>query len=270
MNALTSVSRKSIPLISCALGFVLFPKSNKSVPVEVNESKLNLILSSPEYTSLTNYTKYTSPFPSQHRKNYVASGLLYGPDLFEIDPVIMVKKSSNLSSLDDKLDDKLVKTDSRLDKKLDKLVEDKLVKDKLVKDKLVDKSYDSSNDKSYDDESHDDESYDLVGFYHLGNKLTSQDGQIHNGIISTILDEGLCTTGFNKLPSKRGVTAKLNINFINQANKNTTVILKAKVVQHKGRKVVINGQLSELGGHVIANGNCILVEPKWFRYFSWI
>lgn len=112
----------------------------------------------------------------------------------------------------------------------------------------------------------------LYAFYHLGNKLVSEDGKIHNGITSTILDEGLCATGFPLLPSKKGVTAKLSIDFLNQAPSNSLVVLKANVVEHKGRKVVIKGSLETLSDDpvVIAHGNCVLVEPKWFKYFSWL
>lgn len=120
----------------------------------------------------------------------------------------------------------------------------------------------------------DEEHGELVSFYHLGKQLTSQDNQIHNGVVSTILDEGLCICGFPKLPSQKGVTAQLAIDFKNQAPPDTTVRLSAKVVEAKGRKVVIRGFLETFpmdGGDAIriADAECVLVEPKWFRYFLW-
>lgn len=155
---------------------------------------------------------YTSEtFPEQHRDNHVGSGLLFGPNLFEVDPVLFINEKKG----------------------------------------------------------------QLTGFYHLGKELVSQDGQIHNGVTATILDEGLCACGFAKLPSKKGVTANLKIDFHNQAPPDSTVVLKAEVVQHKGRKVVIEGTLSTFpfdGSKPvdIASSTCILVEPKWFRYFRWL
>lgn len=149
--------------------------------------------------------------PQQHHHNYVGSGLLFGPNLMEIDPIIFLNPDSG----------------------------------------------------------------EITSFYHLGSKLISQDGLIHNGVTSTIIDEGLCTCGFSRLPSKKGVTAKLSISFENQAPPNSTVVLKAKVVESKGRKVVIDGVLETfpLDGSnpiTIANANCVLVEPKWFKYLSWL
>ncbi|KAH3685430.1 hypothetical protein WICPIJ_003588 [Wickerhamomyces pijperi] len=71
---------------------------------------------------------------------------------------------------------------------------------------------------------------------------------------------------------KRGVTAKLTIDFKDRVKTDATVLLKAKVVESKGRKVVIAGHIETVDENpeVIATANCILVEPKWFKYFSWL
>ncbi|OBA24362.1 hypothetical protein METBIDRAFT_37525 [Metschnikowia bicuspidata var. bicuspidata NRRL YB-4993] len=116
---------------------------------------------------------------------------------------------------------------------------------------------------------------ELTAFYHLGKNLISADGQIHNGVTATILDEALCLCGFSQLPSKRGVTANLTIDFHNQAPPESTVVVRAKVVEAKGRKVVIHGTLftmnSGAGPNVdIASAKCVLVEPKWLKYFWWV
>ncbi|GEQ71541.1 hypothetical protein JCM33374_g5226 [Metschnikowia sp. JCM 33374] len=116
---------------------------------------------------------------------------------------------------------------------------------------------------------------ELTGFYHLGKDVTSADGQIHNGVTSTILDEGLCFCGFADLPSKRGFTANLTIDFHNQAPPESTLVLRAKVIETKGRKVVIDGTLSTMSFGAapsidIASAKCVLVEPKWFKYFRWL
>lgn len=215
--------RKTIPLFAFAVGAVAFPKDWRKGQFltdrklnHINDSVIQQIEATDEYKRLVsnpNVKHYTSSksFPQQHRNNYINTGILFGPDLMEIDPLVFVNESTG----------------------------------------------------------------ELTSFYHLGDKLISQDGQIHNGIISTILDEGLCSAGFSKLPSKRGVTASLLIDFENQAPPQSTVVLHSKVKEAKGRKVVIEGYLETLSDSVekpllIAKANCVLVEPKWFKYFSWL
>jgi len=113
---------------------------------------------------------------------------------------------------------------------------------------------------------------ELQAYYHLGKKLTSNDGNIHNGVISTIMDELLCYCGFPELPSGRGVTAKLSIDFIQHVKPDSTILLKAKVKEVKGRKVVIGGHVETVEKHpkIVAEADCILVEPRWFKYFQWL
>lgn len=83
-----------------------------------------------------------------------------------------------------------------------------------------------------------------------------------------------------RLPSKRGVTAKLNLKFNREIPADSTVILTATVRESKGRKCIIDGELQifsdkvhtlpSLWGEKEPNveAECILVEPKWFKYFS--
>ncbi|CAN3354984.1 MIOREX complex component 3 [Diutina catenulata] len=219
------IVRMAVPLTAFAAGVALFPNSWKKsawdprelehTNTEVVEAIQNTALwkTLSEDSSYIHWSK-NAHLPVQHRQNQVSSGLLFGRDGFEIDPVGFI---------------------------------------------------DTTNGK-------------LVSFFHLGKKLTSADGQIHNGVVATMLDEGLCMAGFPLLPSKRGVTAKLAIDFKNQAPPNSTVVLKAEVVESKGRKVVIDGGLSlidstgehpEWEGRTIATAKCILVEPRWFKYFKY-
>lgn len=217
------IVRKTVPLMAFGVGIVVFPqdwKKNKfgeQKLLNINESVLQQIQNTTEYKTLNNDPSYTlhkksEMFPDQHHNNYIGTGLLFGPDLFEIDPIVFLNEEKGL----------------------------------------------------------------LTSFYHLGDQLISQDGQIHNGIVSTILDEGLCTCGFPLVPSKKGVTAKLSIDFKNQAPPGSTVVLRANVIEVKGRKAVIEGDLQTLPMNpgelpiVIAQSKCILVEPKWFKYFAWI
>lgn len=110
----------------------------------------------------------------------------------------------------------------------------------------------------------------MVAFARLGPGLAGDDGKVHNGIVSTLLDELLCLCGFPTLPSKRGVTASLDIDFAAKAEPGSVVVVKGKVVSHKGRKCVIEGDVADLRGKPIASARCVLVEPKWFKYFAWV
>lgn len=215
-------TRLTVPIAAFGAGYALFPaqwKKGKWQPsklTHINKDAMAKIESSSLYKQLdkdpATIKYYTSEmFPEQHHANHVGTGLLFGPNLFEVDPVLFINESKG----------------------------------------------------------------ELTGFYHLGKELVSQDGLIHNGVTSTILDEGLCACGFAKLPTKKGVTANLTIDFHNQAPPDSTVVLRAKVVEHKGRKVVIKGTLSMLAMDdakttEIASSTCVLVEPKWFRYFRWL
>lgn len=217
-----TTTRLVTPLVAFGAGVALFPREWRRGAFEdtkiahFNEDVLVKLQRSEEYQRLAQDPQFSqhhasSAFPKQHLDNYVGLGLLFGPDLFEIDPVVFQNQKEGT----------------------------------------------------------------LTAFYHLGKKLISQDGQVHNGVIATILDEGLCTCGFPKLPSKKGVTAKLSIDFENQAPPDSTVVLRAKIKEHKGRKVVIEGYVETfpLNGDKpvrIAQSECVLVEPKWFRYFRFL
>lgn len=127
-----------------------------------------------------------------------------------------------------------------------------------------------------------EKSGEIVAFYHFGKGLSNENGKVHKGVVSLILDEALCYCGFPTLPNKRGVTAKLNINFERDIPIDSTVVLKAHVTESKGRKCVIEGTLESLPKSsvfwmdnfwkpaVYAQATCILVEPKWFKHLGWL
>ncbi|ODQ45084.1 hypothetical protein PICMEDRAFT_73870 [Pichia membranifaciens NRRL Y-2026] len=105
--------------------------------------------------------------------------------------------------------------------------------------------------------------------------LVGLDGKIHNGIVLTLLDESLCFCGFDRLPSGRGVTANLKVNFQEKLAPGSSFVLTAKVDQARGRKVKIDGKLEVLSGRgaagpTVADATCLLVEPKWFKWLNWV
>ncbi|EGV65366.1 thioesterase superfamily protein [Yamadazyma tenuis] len=208
-------TRITTPVVAGVVAFGVFPFRKSQFDTHESKSNqqiLDTIKQLPLYNSLVQDPTFTlqdprKQFPKQHHQNMVTAGILYGKDLFEVDPVVF------------------------------------------------------SNGKG-----------DLFAFNYLGEKLTSEDGQIHNGVTSTMLDEGLCMAGFPLLPSKKGVTAKLSINFQNQAPPNSIVLLKAHVTEQKGRKAVVEGSIVTVDQKpvTIATATCIVVEPKWFKYLSWL
>lgn len=117
---------------------------------------------------------------------------------------------------------------------------------------------------------------ELIGFFFLGKQLLGNDGGSHRGIISLLLDENLCMCGFPFLPSKMGVTANLSIDFKNPAPPSVVLVLRAHLVEHKGRKAVIKGNLETFPllksekKTEIAEATCVMVEPRWFKYLSWL
>lgn len=112
---------------------------------------------------------------------------------------------------------------------------------------------------------------ELVLFGKANNdNLVGLDGKIHNGIALILLDESLCFCGFDKLPSKRGVTANLSVNLKGKIHPNSSFILSAKIQEARGRKVNINGKIESLNGDLIADAKCLLVEPRWFKWFNWV
>lgn len=214
--------RFTVPTVAFGVGFATFPaqwrrgKWLAPQATHMNPEAVSAIEATPLYKQLAADPHNTmlrddDHLPSQHRPNYIRLGLLFGPLLFEMDPIVFKN----------------------------------------------------------------DEKQELVSFYHLGEALVSADGGIHNGVTATILDEGLCICGFAQLPSRRGVTARLTIDFKSEAPAHRAVVLRAKVVEAKGRKVVVDGTLSTFPsdgseGVEIALARCILVEPRWFRYFRWL
>lgn len=214
------IIRTTTPVLAFGVGFAVNPyrKSPRDTKLQhINEDVARQISASKEVQKMAASSEWhqvfsSATFPHQHKKNYVSRGLLMGPDLFEIDPIIYMNPGLG----------------------------------------------------------------EFVGYYHLGAQLVSQDGRVHNGVVATLLDEGLCACGFPRLPSTKGVTARLSLAFENEATPDTTVVLRAKIDEARGRKVVSSGWVETFDPNattpplVIARGTVVLVEPHWFKWFNWL
>lgn len=112
---------------------------------------------------------------------------------------------------------------------------------------------------------------ELVMFGKADNEnIIGHDNKVHNGIITILLDETTCFCGFDKLPNKRGVTARLDLNFYGKIQPKSTFVLQTKVLESRGRRVTIEGIVSTTEGERLADAKCLLVEPRWFKYFNWV
>lgn len=140
---------------------------------------------------------------------------------------------------------------------------------------------------------------ELSCYFHLGKQLLNpEDKTTYKGALSLVMDEVLCFTGFPKLPHKKGVTASLQLDFLkDEIPVDQLLVLNCKIKEQKGRKCVTTCELLPVREHlnepagstvilsyfsffksnssapasnVLARGTCVLVEPKWFKYFNWI
>lgn len=125
---------------------------------------------------------------------------------------------------------------------------------------------------------------EIVVFYHVGDKLDGHDGIVHGGFLATLMDEGLTRCGFPLLPNKYGVTGTLELNYRAPTPADSYLVLHGKVESVNGRRVVTKGRLcllpsyeeagktaaGSLEGRVLVEGEALLVEPKWAKYFLWM
>lgn len=115
----------------------------------------------------------------------------------------------------------------------------------------------------------------MVSFYHLTKKSVNLKPSSLKFILSTIIDESMCLLGFKYLPSKKGVTGSLEINF-EDVQPSEYLILKTNVVRCKGRKIEVKGVLELITfspderRKKIAEALAILIEPYWFKYLRFL
>ncbi|KAL8766542.1 MAG: hypothetical protein Q9209_006685 [Squamulea sp. 1 TL-2023] len=137
-----------------------------------------------------------------------------------------------------------------------------------------------------------DKGEELVAISYLGADLCGHVGIIHGGMLATMLDEGLARCCFAALPSKVGVTARLEIDFRRPTKCEGFVVLKARTVKVEGRKAWVKGRVETLQmpeggireegvreqkeegspyeekGEVLVEAEGLFVEPKWMKVRS--
>ncbi len=131
-----------------------------------------------------------------------------------------------------------------------------------------------------------DKGEELIAISYLGADLCGHVGIIHGGMMATILDEGLARCCFAALPSKVGVTARLEIDFRRPTKCEGFVVLKARTQRVEGRKAWVKGRVEVMPmgeeeamrkegkgevapyderGEVLVEAEGLFVEPKWAK-----
>ncbi|KAL9629403.1 MAG: hypothetical protein Q9204_005289 [Flavoplaca sp. TL-2023a] len=131
-----------------------------------------------------------------------------------------------------------------------------------------------------------DKGEELIAISYLGADLCGHVGIIHGGMMATMLDEGLARCCFAALPSKVGVTARLEIDFRRPMKCDGFVVLKARTQRVEGRKAWVKGRVEVLptgegeamrkegkgevapydeSGEVLVEAEGLFVEPKWAK-----
>jgi len=109
-----------------------------------------------------------------------------------------------------------------------------------------------------------DESESYV-FLHLGRGLCGHDGIIHGGLLATLLDESLGRMAINNLPEKVGVTARLSLKYRAPTMADQFVVIKVRMEEVKGRKVIASGCIEDLSGTVLVEALSIFVQPRYAK-----
>lgn len=143
---------------------------------------------------------------------------------------------------------------------------------------LVDDAYLSQFSDFEDTENSNNSSYT---FFHLGSMLSGHPQIVHGGLVATLMDELTCFLGFQSLPSKKGVTANLNINYFKPCLVNSYIMVKCTVSRKNGRKCWVKGQIFHLDldtdieepisdfvekkDNLLSECECLIIEPRWVQ-----
>jgi adenylylsulfate kinase len=107
-----------------------------------------------------------------------------------------------------------------------------------------------------------------VQIAHIGTDLCGHLGIIHGGFLATMLDEGLAKCCFPALPFNVGMTAKLEINYMQPAVANQYLVLRATTVKVEGRKAWVEGHIETLPTGegqqptVLTTASALFISPK--------
>ena len=111
---------------------------------------------------------------------------------------------------------------------------------------------------------HNNESGEIVNVVWFGGAISGWPGVTHGGVSATIIDETFARCGIQKFPSMTGVTANLNLNYLNPAITNSFYVVRAipEVEGATEQKQWVYGRLETLDGKICVEGRGLFVVPK--------
>lgn len=98
---------------------------------------------------------------------------------------------------------------------------------------------------------------ETVGILHVGRALCGHDGIVHGGMLATLLDESLGRTAIRNLPDQVGVTAWLKVDYRKPTHADQFIVLRTRLIEGKGRKVWVEGQIEDLDGVVLVQARSV-------------
>mmetsp|Transcript_24808 Transcript_24808/g.41995 ORF Transcript_24808/g.41995 Transcript_24808/m.41995 type:complete len:266 (+) Transcript_24808:32-829(+) len=102
---------------------------------------------------------------------------------------------------------------------------------------------------------------ELLCLVHFGTELNGHPGVVHGGITATVFDNSF---GWLFLASKLPVafTATLNVNYRSKVSEDSTVILRAKVKEHIGRKMFFEATMHDMKGTLLADSTSLFISAR--------
>ncbi|KDQ08122.1 hypothetical protein BOTBODRAFT_119118 [Botryobasidium botryosum FD-172 SS1] len=98
---------------------------------------------------------------------------------------------------------------------------------------------------------------------HVGRSLCGHDGIVHGGLLATLLDEALARVAILQFPARVGVTANLNIDYRAPTIADQFIVIRASLVEAKGRKATVQGRVEDLEGKLLVEAKALFVQPKF-------
>jgi acyl-coenzyme A thioesterase PaaI-like protein len=110
------------------------------------------------------------------------------------------------------------------------------------------------------------ESGEVVTVIWFGGAIAGWPGVTHGGVTATIMDESLGRCAVRLFPSRTGVTANLELNYLKPIVTNSFYVVRSVPEQgHTDTKAWVNGRLETLEGRVCVEAKALFVVPKKFR-----
>ena len=104
---------------------------------------------------------------------------------------------------------------------------------------------------------------EVLAVYHLGTKLSGYAGMVHGGTICTLLDECLGRACFPRLPSKVGVTARMEVDFKGAIRSDSVIIIHARTESIEGRKAwAVAEILGAQDSSVLVKSRGLFIQPR--------